>query len=195
MIAAALATVVAAPPGRAQEVDPKRLAEVKAGFLLNFVRYTTWPEERLGAAGSPYRVVVIASPAVADQLEAIVRRSKATADDRGIEVTRIESVDRLSDDRRSEAIDSLLRSHAVFVGDAAADRAAMTLLPRLAAAGVLTVGDGAGFASGGGMIGLWRDGTRVVFDVNAEVIRSSPLVVSARVLKLARLVETGGGAE
>jgi hypothetical protein len=43
------------------------------------------------------------------------------------------------------------------------------------------------------MIGLWRDGERVVFDANPRAIRAGGIAMSARVLKLARLVETVGG--
>jgi hypothetical protein len=41
------------------------------------------------------------------------------------------------------------------------------------------------------MIGLREAGSRIVFDANPEVIRRSRLRVSARVLRLARVVGPG----
>ena len=57
---------------------------------------------------------------------------------------------------------------------------------------VLTVGDVPDFAAAGGMIGLRRQGRRMVFDANPEAIRAGGITVSARVLKLARIVTATG---
>jgi hypothetical protein len=198
MVRAAIAgllvgVLVTANPGRAQDIDPRRLAEVKAGFLLNFVRYTTWPAERLEGARGPLRVAVLGDDAVARALEAIASRAAAAAEGHRVTVERFDSLDSLAPDERDSTIDALLDVHMVYIGDPS-DRSAMALIDSFVDRGVLVVGDGAGFAAAGGMIGLWRDGDRVVFDANPGAIRASGIVVSARVLKLARLIQTVGGA-
>ena len=198
MLRAAIATLLAgalvtATAGRAQDVDARQLAEVKAGFLLNFARYTTWPAERLGGADTPLRVAVVGDDGVAGALEAIAARAGATAAGHRVAVERFPSLEPLAPDDYDSAVEVLLDVHMVYIGDPS-DRSAMELIERFAGRNVLVVGDGAGFAAAGGMIGLWRDGERVVFDANPGAIRASGVVVSARVLKLARLVETVGGA-
>ena len=198
MLRAAIATLLAgvlvtATPGRAQDVDARQLAEVKAGFLLNFARDTTWPAERLGGADTPLRVAVIGDDAVAGALEAIVARAGAAAAGHRVTVERFASLESLASVEYDSAVAALLDVHMIYIGNSA-DRSAMELIERFAGRNVLVVGDGAGFAAAGGMIGLWRDGERVVFDANPAAIRASGVVVSARVLKLARLVETVGGA-
>jgi hypothetical protein len=185
-----LAVAVSAPVA-AQEVDPQKLAEVKAGFILNFVRYTTWPVPVNEGGVTPCRVTVVGDHLLAEHLEAMVQRS-GPVDGRALEITPVRTLAAARPEERDTLTNVLMRSHVVYVTDSRLDDV-LPLLPRLASAGVLTIGEGAGFAAAGGMIGLWRDGERVVFDANPDVIRESPIAVSARVLKLARLVTTGGG--
>ena len=180
LLAGALAVIV---PARAQDLDARQLAEVKAGFVLNFIRYTTWPEESFDGPDAPLRVVVLGDAAVAETLQAIASRAGAVSSGRRVTVDRI----------LFSSVDELLSAHVVYIGDSS-DHATMELLERLAGHDVLVVGDGREFAAAGGMIGIWRDGERLVFDANPEAIRATRIVVSARVLKLARLVETGGAA-
>ena len=56
----------------------------------------------------------------------------------------------------------------------------------IAGAGVLTVGDSAGFVQAGGMLALVATGSRVGFVANPPAIREGGLAVSAKVLKLAQ---------
>jgi hypothetical protein len=177
---------------RGQQVDAEKLARVKAGFVVNFVRYTTWPAATFAGPGSPFTITVIGSDPVADLLEDIAARSGDVAGGRGLVVERAEVPPDPDPDEREAVLERLRRSHVVYVGwpDGAA---AMGLLSALGAYDVLTVGDGPGFAAAGGMIGLRRDGERVVFDANPDVIRATGLSVSSRVLRLATLVASGGG--
>jgi len=55
---------------------------------------------------------------------------------------------------------------------------------------VLTVGDATGFAAAGGMLGLVRVQEHLAFEANPEAIHDARLLVSAKVLKLARIRRT-----
>ena len=192
----ALALAIGSTPAAdAQGVDEERAAEVKAGFLVNFIRYTNWPQSSFSAPDSPIRVVVIGSELVAENLERISDRAGPIAGGRGIDITAMESLEEMSSAERDAIVDTLRHSHLVYVAEESerASERASDLLKSLVGHDVLTVGDGTSFAPAGGMIGLWRDGERIVFDANPEAIRKSRLAVSARVLKLAHIVETGGG--
>jgi hypothetical protein len=109
-----------------------------------------------------------------------------------VTVERFASLNLLASTERLATADRLITAHMVYFGDPS-DRSPLALLQRLSEHAILVVGDGPGFAAAGGMIGLWRDGERVVFDANPGAIRATGIQVSARVLKLARLVETVGG--
>ncbi len=53
---------------------------------------------------------------------------------------------------------------------------------------VLTVAEFDGFASGGGMIGLYVAESRVRFEVNLAAVRATGLQLGSNLLKLARII-------
>lgn len=58
-------------------------------------------------------------------------------------------------------------------------------------AAVLTVSDAPGFAAQGGMVGFTTEGERVRFEVNLDQAEKTGLKLSAKLLALAKLVESG----
>lgn len=60
---------------------------------------------------------------------------------------------------------------------------------------VLTVGDGEGFAAGGGIIGLYAEGDKLHFEVNQEAAQRAGVKLSSQLLKLARLVKDAPGSK
>ena len=179
----------AAPAPAQDEADEVRAAEIKAAYLVNFVRYTVWPASSFEAPDTPIRVVVVGDDAVADELHAILERSPLIAG-RPLE---IESF-RLPARRLREgdqAVEELRRAHALFLGESDEEQVGV-LLETARKYDVLTVGDPPRFAALGGMIGLREEGRRIAFDANPAAIRGSRLQVSARVLQLARVVAPGG---
>lgn len=58
-------------------------------------------------------------------------------------------------------------------------------------AAVLTVSDAPGFAAQGGMVGFTTEGERVRFEVNLNQAEKTGLKLSAKLLALAKLVESG----
>lgn len=67
------------------------------------------------------------------------------------------------------------------------------VLPTLAHRPVLTIGNGAGFVQMGGMFELVVSDRKVQFDTNLPAVRASRLDVSARLLNLSRNLRKGGG--
>ena len=59
----------------------------------------------------------------------------------------------------------------------------------------LTVGDVKGFAQRGGMINLTKEGRRLRFEVNRRAAERTGIHLSSQLLKLADLVDDGGGEE
>ncbi len=175
-----------ATPAAAEAVEA---AELKAAYVVNFARYTEWPANRFEHAQGPLVVMVIGDDEVARELAEIAERADAIGG-HPLEVRR-EPLSPPESWRRERMLGELRRAHVVYLGPDAED-GVRELLADLAGLAVLTVGDVPDFAASGGMIGLRRQDLRVVFDANPEAIRAGGITVSARVLKLARIVTTTG---
>ncbi len=182
---AALGLLAPAKPAHAGPLAPARIEDVEAAYVVNFIRYSEWPQEALPAADSPYVVTVVGDDAVRAALEEIAPRAAASLG-RPIEVRSL----KLPPARSGESIpiEAMGRTHVVFVGRLA-QLWMRELLADLHDSQVLTIGAANGFAAAGGMFGLVREDDRVVFEVNAAAVRRSGIVVSARVLSLARRVD------
>ncbi len=173
-------------PAAAQESSATLEAQVEAAFLVNFLRYTDWPPESAPPPEAPLVITVLGDEAVAASL---ARLSRVAPPVRGrrIEVQRLEYPVGADATVRASLSERLRRSHLVFVHETSEPIEA--ILGDLSGQPVLTVSDRPGFAAEGGMLGLRRLGGRIVFEANPAAIRNSRLVVSAKVLKLARIVD------
>ena len=176
---------VCAPRGAVAADGGDRELQFEAAFLVNFVRYTDWPPGRLGPAGAPYIVSVIGSEGDATDIAAVAAAAGPIGG-RRIEVRRVAPA---SLSLRASASSVLRASHVVFVREDSGVRCA-TVRRLLGAAPVLTVGDATGCAAAGGMLGLVRVQQHLAFEANPEEIRNAGLMVSAKVLKLARIRRT-----
>ena len=137
--------------------------DVKAGFVLNFIRYS----EGMQPIGGELRVCAVGPSPLDGKLLGLSGRGT----DFGTVVVIAPSSER--DWRECQV---------VFVGSG--DRAG----PALAALSnrqVLTIGDSAGFAQAGGMIEIRLRSGRVRFAVNHGAIKHAGLRVSSQLLKLA----------
>ncbi len=138
---------------------------VKAGFILNFAKYTEWPAAAL--AGGDLRICGLGNPPLSGKLAQLQGRQV-----QGHEI-QIRSLTRVEEGRDC---------HVLFVPASARGEA----LPRaLAQAPVLTVGDSEGFAQAGGIIGLKLRAGRIRFDINLAAARKAGLTLSSQLLKLA----------
>lgn len=170
----------------AQSTVP-RIEQVEAAYLVNFVRYTEWPADRFAGGDSPYFIDVIGDAALADAI-AGVATAAPPINGRRVVVRRIRCT--------ATEVAALTRclapnadGHVLFIGNSESERVA-ALLAHVRNRPVLTVSDIEGFADFGGMLGLFVEGRHVAFAANPAAIRNAGLLVSAKVLKLARIVDT-----
>jgi hypothetical protein len=164
-------SAAAALPAEARGSDPPQLQALKAGFLFNFARFTSWPAEKRP------RDLVRFCPlrgSLAPQLLADWGEKRIGGQRVDVRIL-AQDLERLED------------CHVVFGSDAVALTAPATR-DRALAAHVLLVSDAPGFASAGGHIGLIEDGGRLRFQVNLAAVRAAGLKLSARMLRLARVV-------
>lgn len=179
--AGALLWVLAGSVAPAVAAAPEEM-RVQAAYVMNFIRYTRWPD----AAGEALDVVVVGTSNDAAVLRESASRAGAVQG-RLVNVRHLPfaSVAPPADEASSAVRASLGRAHVVYVG-ASHYSWARTVASATAGRPVLTVGARHGFLREGGMIELYLQQGTVRFDVNAPVIKASPLDVSARLLVLAR---------
>jgi hypothetical protein len=144
--------------------------DVKAAFVLNFVRYVEWPAaERT----PPLRLCVLQANPFGSRLEEAVSGEQWQGG--AIEV-------RVVPDARRGG-----ECHLLYVPAAAAARFAAAA-PSLSTRPVLTVGEHDRFLEQGGMIRLFLEENRVRFSINQKAADAAGLHVSSRLLRLARSV-------
>lgn len=164
LLAAASAAPVWAEPQSATA------SELKAAFVVNFVRFTTWPPR---PPGHPLVVCVIGDARVSDALGRAARTTPPS--DQTLTVVEVTA---------PTAIDGC---QVLFVGADAA-QAGSVALDRARERPILTIADRPGFARGRGIIELFVDGNRMRFSVNAGNASAAGLQLSSRLLGLAKVV-------
>lgn len=156
--------------------------QLKAGFLFNFAKFVEWPGHTL-PPGAAIRVGIVAPDEVFQLLEKALRGK--TAGDRPIAVQRLSAAD--FDGGR--ALPNIIYLQRDVLRPGADD---FISPERLAAAAetqpVLLVGDSAGFATSGGMIGFVQRGENLRFQVNLAGAQRAGLKLSARLAALAEIV-------
>ena len=165
----AWAGVVPRPSGA--ETRVAREHAVKLAYLFNLIRFTRWPEGAVPPDG-PFTLGVLGDDPFGPLLAELERRR---LHDRPVRVVRI------------RAPEQARECQAVFVAASESPRLG-AILHLLEGLPVLTFGDLTDFAARGGGVGFVRQGDRVRFEVNLEVIRKAGLRMSSEVLRLAARV-------
>ena len=174
-VGAAAVPVSSASPGLWDE-DQQLEFRVKAAFLYNFARYTTWPEQAFTDSRAPFVFAVLGKCPMADALDELL--DGKTVQERPIVVRRL-----------SEGQDPGV-AHVLFLADDQA-RTLDTLLERLQGRPVFSVSDLPGTTGSGGVARFLLEDGKVKFEINVEVATRSGLAISSQLLKLARIVVDG----
>jgi hypothetical protein len=171
LLFAALVLAGLAQPSLARGADPPQLQALKAGFLFNFARFTTWPEGK-----QPVGLVRFCPIRGSLDPALFADWPGKQIHGRPVDVRILASdLERLED------------CHVVF----ASERGTLTspdASRRARSAHVLLVSDTRSFARAGGHIGLVEEAGRLRFQVNLPAVRAAGLKLSARMLRLARIV-------
>ncbi len=150
--------------------------EVKAAFIYNFTLFIEWPETAFPAKDSPITVGVLGDDAFADILKEIIKDH--TARGRGFSI------------KTSESIKQLSNYHIIFIGGKNVKKAPK-ILKALDGSHSLTISDSPGMAEKGVIINFFIENERVRFEINLEAARRAGLKISAKMLRLARIVGYG----
>lgn len=164
-------------PTRAQQVDLLKEAQVKAGYLVNFLRYTSFPDRSGQGEDGSWRIMVLGDEPLHAALEAAAR-ADLRVHDRALRVLPVESP-------VETAAGGLPALDLLYVAGEVSGQQQQRLRA-LSGVPVLTVGDGEDFIEQGGMLRLRLEDGRIVFDANLDALRAARLGMSAKALKLAR---------
>lgn len=146
--------------------------QVKAAFVLNFLKFVTWPPA--DAPAGPLEVVVLG----ADDLAKAVTDASAGQQINGRAVL-VKAVRRTTDIGGTP--------HLLFIGASERERLPV-LLRQFEGRPVLTVGDGNGYGSAGVVLNFYTSDTRIRFEANTTAAARAGLQISSHLLRLARIV-------
>jgi len=142
--------------------------EVKAAFLFNFTKFIEWPAGRLGKSETIVIGIVGQDP-FGRVIDDIVQGK--SVDGHSISV------------RRLKWSDDLGNCHLLFVPAGETDGGR---LAKLTSRSVVVVGETPGFTRKGGVINFVIDGGRVRFEINGNAAKASGVVISSKLLGLAK---------
>ena len=171
--------------GLVQAQDVERLAEVKAVYVYNILKFTYWPESTL-AKDDVIEVCIIGKDWVS---EALLQGFEGRyAQNRLIHVR---SVD-LDLRQRQLSLESAIHDcHLLYFCESASAQD-VQLFRAMGLKGVLLVSGTAGFAESGGGVAVEFDerADRVHFVINNEAIAVSGLKISSKLLKFAEVIDS-----
>jgi hypothetical protein len=146
-------------------------SQLKAAFVLNFVRFTEWPA---GAIRDNNAIVVcLTDTDVAAAFKKIVKGR--TASSRNIEARWVRD-------------DGDLRACHVAYISGANERRTADIIAMLQISSILTISDDETFAERGGMANFFVEHDNMGIAVNINAIQRAKLQVSSKLLALARIV-------
>jgi len=163
-----LPALLAGMPLASQEAQ-EYVAKVR--LLEKIVSYVDWPA---ASSEAPFVLTVVGRTPFGDELENHFQGKLLKG--RSVRI------------RYSKGPDDIGDCDLLFVCASERDRLG-SVLGRVRARPILTLGDTPGYAAGGVMINLVRDGTRLTFEVNITKAKESGLRMTAGFLKLSKVVE------
>lgn len=177
LVAGALAVVIGVVYTLcATETALPKEQQVKAAFVFNFAKFIDWPAQRFANTNTPLAIGILAPSTMGTALSEVIQGRNING--RPLVVRVLDTPDAAS-------------TVHVLVCTALDDSKLGQLLPALANAGVLTVGETDLFAQRAGMIRFVTEGDRVRFEVNVAAAEKAGLHVSAQLQKLAKSVRKG----
>lgn len=151
--------------------------QVKATYLYKFTNYIDWPTTAFSQPDTPFTIGVIGSDDIAAKLKSLIEAEGHMMNNRNIEVIVI------------KPNTSMTNIQILFIGklDGAGIKSMLNIVQ---ARPVLTITESVEGLDDGSIINFITDDNRVRFEVSIVHAERSGLKISARLLKVAKKVET-----
>ena len=147
--------------------------EVRAAFLYNFIKFASWPQKAFTDSREPIVIGIIGHDPFGNLLDSMVK-------DRTIQSRKLMI-------RRYPRIEDYADCHVLYIGFNE-KRYQVAILQHLNGKPVLTIGAREGFTRLGGMINFVTIQNQVGFEINLDAVEKSNLEISAKLLKLAKII-------
>lgn len=155
---------------KADVQEPLMDYQVKAAMVYKFLGYSTWPDNRFNDKQSPFRIWVIGSDEIKNELSTIV--AQRVIDGRSIEIHSAKIVEQVGD------------AHLVFVSQKE-ESLLRTLRVHAKNKSFLIVTENEAGLVDGSTINLRPVGKRIGFDVSLVSARENGILLSSRLLVIA----------
>ena len=149
--------------------------QVKAAFLFNFTKFTDWPPKAFPSSNAPIVIGIVGEDPFGKTIDDVVSGEAVGGHPLIV--------------KRLRADDDLRNCHLLFISRSEKERLP-ALLTQLKGSPVLSVSEIDGFAAQGGMVNLLLANKTVKMEINQAVAEHAGLQISAKLLKLARLVNS-----
>jgi hypothetical protein len=154
--------------------------KIKAGYLYNFTKFVTWPEDNF----ETFNLCILGVDPFHEKIDPIENK---LAFGRPIKIFRFDSLKTLSHTNDKP------QCHIIFIsssiGSAIKDTINKNTLVIKNINKTLTVGEGNDFAMQCGMVGFVNRDGKIKLQINLTRIKQSDLKVSAKLLEVAEIVE------
>ncbi len=168
----ALALFVVACLQRNPSVAAPDEYKVKAAFVYNFAKFTTWPAEAFAKSDAPFVIGIVGKDPFGGAIDDTMKGK--TVETHPVTIRRV---------KWAEAKDC----HLLFVsgseGSKTRDMDPVKTVP------ILTVGEVSGFAQRGGIINFVSEDEKIKFEINPEAAKRANLSISSKLLSLAKIVK------
>lgn len=160
----ALATLT---PFQSADADADKEYEVKAGFVLNFLKFTNFDH-----VNGDLRLCVIGQEHLLSIFKSLEKHTISSHPLRVAMYTPYDS--------------AVTGCHVLFIGEGA-DQHQKQVLEKLSTLQVLTIGEDEAFIGNGGMIRFFAEQSRLRFAVSTDNIDRANLKLSSKLLRLAKI--------
>jgi YfiR/HmsC-like len=145
---------------------------VLAALALNVVRFTSWPAETQAQMKNTVDFCVVG--------DNLVQQSFTTIDNKAIGDKTIHIIN-LSRLRNYE------QCHVLYISELQ-NNIVLQIFAETKNRPLLTIGESYNFAAQGGMVGMENVDEKIILHVNLQAVNESKLTISARLLKLAKII-------
>jgi hypothetical protein len=146
--------------------------QVKAAFIFNFTQFVEWPSDAFSSNDSPFVVAVVGDDPFKGALEQLMNDKLVGS--RSIVIKHFPSADQVGG------------CQVLFM--AASENGELdAIFGKIGKNPVLTVGETDAMMSAGGAVHLFLEDGRMRFQINPDVLATTRLKASAKLMKLARI--------